>query len=204
MGVWLQLRQIHYVEKQGIQITLFPGDWWEFGSQEAAKLVGMGAAWQPSAEIKIPAGCGLMARGVVVGSYMDRVLEHVSERDHLPFPRTLFWDTSLRPRAELLGVGFRLLDNWQVAAPIWDYDQLAQHVGTPDDREKTKAVVRDLRVPVYDTRLIFFRRCLETQELYGRWLEERAGGGDEKLAFLRAVYLVKPLICALPASWGGK
>ena len=26
-------------------------------------------------------------------------------------------------------------------------------------------------------------------------------GGDERLAFLRALYLVKPLFCALPRSW---
>ena len=203
MGVWLQLKKIYYVEKQGVQITLRPGDWWEFGSQEAARLISTGAAWQPNSEIKIPAGCGLMVRGRVASTHMERVLEHVSERDYLPFPRTLYWDTSLRPRTELLGVGFGLLDNWQVAAPVWDYDQLARHVGTPGDREKTKAVVRDLRVPVYDTRLVFFRRCMETQELYNRWRIEREES-DEKLAFLRAVYLVKPLICALPASWGGK
>ena len=119
----------------------------------------------------------------------------------LPYPMTLLWNPKLRLRGELVPVGFHLLNTWQVAAPLWDYKELACHVGTDDDRECTQDVVRDLRMPLYDTRLIFVKRCGDTKALIDTWREEE---GDEKHAFLRALYKVKPLILALPVTWKGR
>ena len=50
---------------------------------------------------------------------------------------------------------------------------------------------------MYDTRLIFARNEPEIVKLFDLWQKE--GGGV--LAFLRAVYTVKPFILALPSTW---
>jgi len=98
---------------------------------------------------------------------------------------------------------FKLLQRWQVAIPLWNYETLAAQVGTEEERERTKAVIRDLRVPLRDTRLVFMRRCAQTRELTNVWREELTNSTDERLAFLRALYRIKPVICDLPASWTG-
>jgi len=93
--------------------------------------------------------------------------------------------------------GLGLLETWQVAVPLKPYNLLAQNLGDEAEREQTAAVIPDLRVPVYDHRCVFMRRCPESEELLARWQVE--GGGI--LAFLRALYTVKPLVLALPNSW---
>jgi len=90
-----------------------------------------------------------------------------------------------------------------VAVPLWDYDTLARDVGSEEERAYTESVIHDLRVPLRDTRLVFVRRCSDTRKLVETWHAERARvpGGEDKLAFLRALYAVKPLVCDLPTVW---
>jgi len=103
----------------------------------------------------------------------------------------------------MIPVGVSLLDKWQVAAPLWDYEKLACHVANEPAREATKAIIHDLRVPLYDTSLIFVKRCGDTERLIEAW-DWSADGDEDRLAFLRALYEVKPLILALPITWTGK
>jgi len=62
-------------------------------------------------------------------------------------------------------------------------------------------VVFDMRVQVYDTRVIFARKCRDTDALFAAWGKEKARGVDERLAFLRALHRVVPLVNALPPTW---
>ena len=94
-----------------------------------------------------------------------------------------------------------MLEKWEVAAPLYDYKMLAITTGTEKEREKTKMVIRDLRAPMYDTRLMFVKRTKNGQELLKQWNLEV--GEERRLAFLRALYKVKPLVLALPATWMG-
>jgi hypothetical protein len=165
-----------------------------------------GSAWVPPQRITelVTKDCGVYVRGRKPGDFSLSVGDvGVTEGDgaELPYPMTLLWKPGLKLRGEMIPVGFHLLKTWQVAAPLWDYRELACHVGSEEEKEKTKAVVRDLRVPLYDTRLIFVKRCGDTRALIDLWKQEE---GDEKLAFLRALYQVKPLILALPVTWKGK
>lgn len=119
----------------------------------------------------------------------------------LPWPRTLFIAPSVPLPTELLEVGFGFLARgWDLAAPFSREEILAEAIGTPEDRERTRATVLDLRVPVYCTDLLFVREgagqaCVE------RWRQECDGGGDERMAFLRALAAVKPRFCVLPRAW---
>ena len=83
-------------------------------------------------------------------------------------------------RRDFLRVGFRFIEHWQMAVPLWSYTELACHIGTETDREKTKAVIRDLRVPVYDPRVVFMRKCEDTERFLRTWKDERASGDENR------------------------
>jgi hypothetical protein len=121
----------------------------------------------------------------------------------LPWDRTMIWDAQKKIRIELIPVGFHLLKTWEIAVPLVDYKTLALNLGTPEERTTTQAIIKDLRVPVYDPRLIFARKCENVEQLLQVWGEERSQARDGRLSFLRSLYKVKPLILALPTSWGG-
>jgi hypothetical protein len=201
----VKLKVIKHIEVAGKMQTLHPGDWVSVGRGLAERWILADEAWRPNADLTAPPGAGVMVRGQPnPGCKVLEALPHTQNGDHLPYPKTLIWDPALGCRVELLGVGFRLLDKWLAAAPLLSYDQLACHFGDEAERELTRSVVRDMRVPLYDTRMVFVRRCAETVELMNLWNEERRRGRDERLAFLRAVYRAKPVICALPVSWVGR
>ncbi len=195
--MWVQLKAIKIVCEKGASRTAHPGDWVNVGSQTANMWLAEGTAFIPSTEMsKIMTGCGIMIRGTGHNElgYAEK------QGSELLYPRTLFWDTRLELREELLPLGFHLLTTWEVAIPIYRYDLMADSIGTLAQRKKAEKVVRDLRVPLYDPRMVFVRRGPAGKELVTRWLEYRQKT-EERLALLMAIYEVKPLIMALPASW---
>lgn len=121
----------------------------------------------------------------------------------LPHGRSIIWDGLVALDHQRVSEGIRLLDRWEVAAPLMSYEVLARDIGTPEERERTQAVIRDLRVPVYETGLIFVKHTPDVQRLLRLWKEEDSPDGDTRLAFLRALYQVKPLVLALPITWAG-
>lgn len=119
----------------------------------------------------------------------------------LPWERTLFIAPGTCVPWDLVCSGFDFLRKWDAAAPLWRYGAMAADLGTPEERERTKSLTRDLRLLVFTPELLFVRDSGEAgRALITEWRNECAYG-DEKLAFLRALYLVKPLFCALPRSW---
>lgn len=204
--MWVQIRTVKHVESHGKTVARHPGDWVQVGKQQAMQWLADGSAWVPPQRITelVTKDCGICIRGKAPADFELRDSKlGVTEGDgaSLPYPMTLLWKPSLRLRGEMMPVGFHLLKTWQVAAPLWDYKELACHIGSEEERAQTKELIRDLRVPLYDTRLIFVKRCGDTRELIDQWNQEE---GEEKLAFLRALWKVKPLILALPVTWKGK
>ena len=117
----------------------------------------------------------------------------------LPWERTLFLDPAIgRVPWDQVPKGFGFLDTWEAAAPIWSYETLAADVAAGAERERTEALIGDLRVPLYETGLLFVRDCEGGRALLKAW---QAEDGEPRLAFLRALYRVKPLFLALPRSW---
>lgn len=123
----------------------------------------------------------------------------------MPFEKTLFAAPGTIIPWDLIGAGFSFLERWDVAAPLWRYGVLAKDQGTPSDQRRTEAVIRDLRVLLYAHELLFVRDSPDGRQFLATWRAEcgdgNGAGSDERLAFLRALYLVKPLFCALPRSW---
>lgn len=119
----------------------------------------------------------------------------------LRWTRTLFVGAGVAVPWDLVRIGFELLAKWDVAVPFTRETVLADEIGTADERARTQRLLHDLRIPVYTTDLIFVRASAAGRALVENWRREAADGGDERLAFLRALAAVKPIICALPRSW---
>jgi len=155
----------------------------------------------------IPQGSGLavavdsaMLRDALAQFGLEKLPVTAGPLPAIPYERTIMWDVAAKARVELFAAGLSFLSRWSMAVPLWSYDELARDIGSEADRLRTEAVVHDLRAPVYDTRLMFVRRNAEAEAVMQAWGAER-DGGDVRLAFLRAVYKVRPLILALPTTW---
>jgi len=118
----------------------------------------------------------------------------------LPWQNVLFIAPGTCVPWDLVAIGFEFLARWDVAAPFWRLGVLAKDLGTSAERERTGAVLHDLRVPVYSHELLFVRASEAGRAFITAWRAE-CEQGDERLAFLRALYTVKPIFCVLPRLW---
>ncbi len=119
----------------------------------------------------------------------------------LPWQNTLFIAPGTCVPWDLVCVGMDFMARWDVAAPFWRAGVLAKDLGTPDERKRTEAVLHDLRVPTYSHELLFVRKSEAGEAFIAAWLAEHGDGGEARLAFLRALYMVKPAFCVLPRLW---
>lgn len=214
--MWIKLQVSKALEIGGTSHHYRPGDWVEVGRQSAMVMIAAGEAVIPNQEKlagMLPVDASVLLThhphdGGILNSKLTGMKLAVETHAGGPISLTHLYTLIVHPSAivkpDLLPVGFHLLEKWQMAVPIGDYHEMAVQIGSQEDRELTKSVIRDLRVPYYDTRMIFARRCADTKELFARWQEEMQaldGKTDVRLAFLRAMYTVKPILCALPTIW---
>lgn len=115
--------------------------------------------------------------------------------------RCLFVGLGIEPPWHSVQAAFGMVNTWEVAVPLWRYNVLAADVGDPGERAQTERIIRDLRVPLYVPELLFARNCEGARALIEAWRAECGVGGDERLAFLRAMYQIKPRLCPLPTAW---
>ncbi|MFO7743384.1 MAG: hypothetical protein R6X31_13850 [Anaerolineae bacterium] len=122
----------------------------------------------------------------------------------LAYDKTLFVEPGGEVPWDLLPAAWHLLERWDAAVPMWRYGVNASDVGTKAERERTKAVVRDLRVLLHSVELLFVRDNKNGQALMDAYRDELENGGEKRLAFLRAHYRTKPRLCVLPRPWLAK
>ena len=116
----------------------------------------------------------------------------------VPFAKTLIVASGTSVPFGLLNAAWHFLDRWDAAVPFWRYGMTADKLGTAEERAQTKAVIRDLRVLTHAVELVFVRNNDAGNALISTWNAEQ---GDRRLAFLRAMYTVKPMVCVLPTAW---
>lgn len=119
----------------------------------------------------------------------------------LPWDGVLFIGAGVCVPWEMLGYGFHFLERWDAAAPLWRYGVLAGSLGSKAEKVRTKEICLDLRLLTYEPGLFFVRNNAPGRALVEAWRKECQPKWDERLAFLRALHLVKPEFCALPRSW---
>lgn len=220
--IWIKcITIVRAADGHGVLRTYHPGDWCQVGKHQARQLVASGCAEIQNPATRVQtfdlADCGIVVYGnasaLVVGQLRLAAPElpvHTDEMPRLLYNRTLILNPQAKLNMALLSVGFhRLTTGWWMAAPILPYQGpeylTAEMIGTEADRAATKAVIHDLRCPVYDPRIIFALQRPECEAVIDQWLEERSQPhADSRLAFLRAFYTHKPRMCGLPASWYGK
>lgn len=203
MPVWVQLNQSKYIVTQGQRVQYHPGDWVRVGKSTAQEWVADGSAIPRDANLmraEVPKGSsGIMMFGAKTAVEVG-VPCSLDGDWAMRWERNLFLQGSTPVNSVLIPVGFQLLSTWEAAVPLVDYRILARDEGDDKERAYTASIVRDLRVPLYDTRLIFIRRCEAGIALLDQFKQE----GLTRLGFLRALYRVKPLILALPVTWTGQ
>lgn len=212
--MWVQLLKPQRIEENGIMKQYHPGDWIDIGKQTAMLWISQGTAVNPRIDVSkeyVDSTAGV----VLVNSSNDKLIEnikhdinhigiHMSDTHTMYYSENMILSNGINVKRELIPIGFKLLKNWQVAIPLYDYDTLAIHLGNDEEKEYVKSVIHDLRVPVYNTNLIFIRRCDETKRLLEQWQLEHQVVKNMSLSFHVAMYKVKPILCALPTSWGNK
>lgn len=127
----------------------------------------------------------------------------------LPFAQTLIVEPGTAVPWAMVADGLHLVERWDAAAPL-TLGEDDRHVGlssaeraTETECKRTQRLVHDLRMPIYASELLFVQQGEVGVELIETWRTEMCHGPNRRLAFLRAFYLVKPKLCALPSIWVG-
>ena len=180
-----------------------PGDWVQVGKHTAREMIAAGDAVDPFERLRAtdrPQGdVGVMLFGQGGQPSLGELPVCHDGVWEVRWTRTLFLDRGAPIVSHLIPAGFALLERWELAVPMWDYVHLAAHEGTDEEREWAQSIIHDLRVPLYDTRMVFARRCQAVERLLEMWHEY----GGSRLAFLVALYRARPLVRALPCTWTG-
>lgn len=212
--MWIKLKSAQTIDVNGTPTRYFPGDWIDVGNGYAHRLISQGLAEKPGVNVLselVDYTSGMLVIGSLDTNHQQQIkstIPHIEimlgDELEIPFSETLLYNSKLKKlRVEMLPIGFKWLKSFQIIISLLDYTTLAIHLGNSNDQLKAKEILKEMRVPVYDTNLIFIRRCDETKELVSQWKENRTIFTDDKLAFLCALYQVKPLHLALPNTWIG-
>ncbi len=207
--MWVRCLGIIHAEKAGSLETYHRGDWCELGKAEARRLLAEGRIEipelsSPDDQTMLMENCGLViweqkeGYEKVVEEYpaLDYTLE--KHKPELVYYKNIFWDGKSAIDPKLFPLGVSRLDSWQIAVPVLDMVTLAEDLGTEEEREHTKEVIYDLRVPVYDTGIIFARRSYHTEKLFDLWDPH---DGNRELGFIRSLYQACPVLLTLPTNW---
>lgn len=219
--MWVKLKTVKNVIMRGQSCTFHAGDIIQVGGALAKEWLAdntaeeLDMALQLSGKLATEPTAGMVIRGGVSQTIRDKLAQvqnlqlTFTDPDDwqpvLPYSENVLWTPSFDLRLDLLLIGFKLLHKWQMAVPLVDYETLAMRVMCSDkERTYTETVIRDLRVPLRDPRLVFIRRCDAMRVFVAHWQEERMRFGNkthEQLALLRTIYTECPVVCDLPASW---
>jgi len=125
----------------------------------------------------------------------------ISPAYELRWGKALFVGPGVCVPWEMLEYGFHFLERWDAAAPLWRYGVLATNLGSKEERQRTQKICLDVRLMTLESGLLFVKNNPAGQQLLAAWRKECRPGWDQRLAFLRALHLVKPIFCTLPRSW---
>jgi len=210
---WVKaLKTVVRTNSEGRREMFQPGDWFQARNMEIRQRMAAGevALYADTKEASIHdlEGCGIITSDVNLTlsrlSVFGLGLEITYSHDLVMLYPYNFFFRGGPLRKELIPIAFDLLRSWELAIPLLDFNVLAESIGTEEDKKLTLESVGDLRVPVYDTRQMFVKRCPASSMLLMEWEEEKAklgDSGDERLAFLRALCNNPMLVLALPPSW---
>jgi len=226
--VWVRAKTVLRYEEQGRRVTKMPGEWAEVGKHLARSWLDHGQAEIPKpdtrAEVQSYDRCGVRVRVPIgpndarspvdtstFGDLADELAFTYGE-PAVPYDYTVIWKPPSPVVEQAVRVGLTRLHSfedtdaepWEMLAMLASELRWAESFGSEEERAKTEETIGDLRLPVYDTDLLFVRRTKGTEAVVARWADELREGADERHAFLRALYAERVLMCTLGTDWQGK
>jgi len=112
--------------------------------------------------------------------------------------KVVCFDPEAEFNTSLIRIGLQQLDRWEVLVPFRRYNELAvDFFGEKDPA--MKQALGDLRIPVYDPRLVMLRVNNTTRALWKRY-NELSAEYDWRIAFQLALWETKPHYYPLPAG----
>lgn len=209
--MWIQLTSVQKIEMRGVAKTYYPGDCVEVGKQFATLLISQNAAREMGKDNAIArdlSGAGVVASDMSTAQAIFSGFDGLTFEEYDPsgpppliFDRQICLDVQSGAQPRMLPVGLSLLSKWELIAPMADYRVLACDVGTADEKARTQAITRDLRIPLYNPGFMFVRKTPATERIFEFW---SADGGDTQHALLRAINRVPHLFLPVPITWVGK
>lgn len=214
---WVKaLKTVSRYDFNGAYRTYQPGDWFQANNQEMLELLSRVLIQTNSLDIKISfheQDVGVMVRGGMLPEHIfdNYGLEaRCSDAFELPWERTALWRAKFSLTAEAVALGLMRIDGrdeeptWEMAAMLAHKERLARDIGSESEQARTLEVLGDLRLPVYETGILWVRRTEATEEVIRLWRAEVKAGADEQHAFLRTIYTHRVMLCTLPADWIGQ
>jgi len=214
---WVKtLRTLSRYDLGGAYRTYQPGDWFQANNQEMLELLSRGMIKTNTLDIKqnfAGQDLGVIARGgtLATDSFTNYGLTvQFTDGFALPWERTALWNAKFAMATEGIALGLIRVDGrdeeptWEMAAMLADRDRMARDIGTDAEKARTLEVLGDLRLPVYETGILWVRRTEATEEVIQLWRAEVKAGADERHAFLRTIYTHRVMLCTLPADWIGQ
>lgn len=215
----VRLNSSKFIREAGKYRRYEAGDWVNVGRQLALAWIAAGEAGIPGLEkAEAIAGdlgdSGIVALGNVQPARLMRKRYPLlsiksASAPCVPFQRTLIWwpkKVTLAPEQAI--VGFSRVEKsrpeyaaWEVAAMLFGPN--AAGFGSAEEKAKTKKVVGDLRVPIFNVHALWIRKTSRAERLMTEWWQEVEGGADRYHAFLRALKRNPLPICTLPVGWVG-
>lgn len=217
---YIRLTRVKHIRVAGVSHSYHPGDWVAVGRQTAALWLSDGSAEIPgpdASKIEVvrdllgpECGVRMWPEGTEVGLKASfgnclQVLEFSSGPIALAYPYTMLWHPPAQVTPQQVLIGFSQVADavdgqlsWEMVARLAG-SHLARDVGSDVEQAKTKALIGDLRIPVYDTGAFWVRRTEVTERFISRWAASIEKGADKAHAFLRALYTEGILLCTLPA-----
>ena len=114
--------------------------------------------------------------------------------------KIVFIEPGTKLEVRIFEQGFKWLGHWEIIAPYRPYQELAKDLVKGHQQEEIDALgIPDLRIPVFDPRLVFMKGTAKAQKTWTRYQILRKLW-DPRIAFLAAVWENKPCIKPLPAG----
>jgi len=201
MPIWVRLLGVVHKEERGLLKRYQPGDWIQATKMEAARWIAEGKAEALGTQKEeLERGCGIVAPMESASLPPGWEVTVLTEK-RLVYPRTLFLVPDIPLVRALIPVGFNLLDQWDMAVPIHDYDELLCDIGEAEERIASRRLLGDLRVLAFEPGAVFVKDSPRGRAFVAAWSAEK---GDPYHALARALWRSKPLCCYLPITWLGR
>lgn len=213
---WVTLRAIKNLRDKGISKTYHPGDSVQVGRQAAMEWILDGSAVDPFGQMGPP----LETTGEIDPNYGVRIrcnegqmsmeaLAGLKERVEIsygppavPYQFTFIWRPDKVISPQLMNYGFlRIMESWEMAACLISSKKMARNFGLEEEQRETDKVIGDLRLPVYESRMIWARQGTAAEAVIEDWARQLEEGADEYHAFLRALYTKRAMLCTMPYDW---